>query len=78
MLDTNVSIAFYRPVDGLEVTDELFHAVERPGVGAVAWGVGRVGMGFHEQTGDPGRYRCPCQHRYVFSLSTGTVTPAAR
>ena len=47
------------------------------GIGAIAQGHGRVGVGFHEQTGHTHGHRCTGQYRHHFALAAAAGALAA-
>ena len=55
-------------IESLEFGKQRFQPVERPGIRAVGKGACRVGMGFHEETGDTDRDGAAREDGDIFAL----------
>ena len=76
-LDFGKSRALDGGIERDERLEQRAHAIERPCVGAVRQGLGRVGVRLHEHTGDAGSHCCAREYRNELTLpTTGGPLPA--
>ena len=67
---------FYHRIQLFHCYQQAFHCVQRPGIRAVAFCIGRIWVRFHEHARYTGRDSCASQYRYKFTLpAAGAALP---